>query len=334
MKKQEHEFYERLENKGVSRRDFMKFCTAVTAALGLSSSMVVKVSEALAQVKQRPSVVWLHFAECTGCSESFLRTTYPYVADILFDVISLDYHETIMAAAGHQAEENLEKAVRDGKGKFICIVEGAIPTGDTANWGVIAGRTFQQIGEHVCKNALATICVGACATYGGVQAAKPNPGNFKGVGEALGIKPINVAGCPPNPINMVAVIVHYLLLGKLPDLDSLGRPLFAYGKTIHDQCPRRSHYESGEFVKEFGSKEAAQGWCLYEMGCKGPDTYNNCPLVKFNEGTSWPVQAGHPCIGCSEPDFWDKMAPFYMSKEAKAPKDAKTPKEAKAPNKK
>ncbi|MBU4013615.1 MAG: oxidoreductase, partial [Proteobacteria bacterium] len=88
-------------------------------------------------------------------------------------------------------------------------------------------------------------------------------------------------------------------------------PLFAYGKTIHDQCPRRSHFEDGDFVTEFGSKEAAMGYCLYKMGCKGPATYNNCPIAKFNEGTSWPVEAGHPCLGCSEPDFWDKMSPFY-----------------------
>jgi [NiFe] hydrogenase small subunit len=139
----------------------------------------------------------------------------------------------------------------------------------------------------------------------------PNPTGAKGVSEALGIKTVNIPGCPPNPINFVGTVVNYLLFGKLPDLDDKGRPLFAYGQLVHDQCPRRGHFEAGEFVKSFDSPEAAQGWCLYEMGCKGPDTYNNCPLVKFNDGTSWPVQAGHPCIGCSEPGFWDKMTPFY-----------------------
>jgi len=140
----------------------------------------------------------------------------------------------------------------------------------------------------------------------------PNPGGYKGVGDALGIKTVNIPGCPANPINLVGTIVNYLLLGKLPACDDLGRPLFAYGKSIHDQCPRRSHYENDEFVTEFGSEEAANGYCLYKMGCKGPDTYNNCPIAKFNDGTSWPVEAGHPCIGCSEPGFWDKMNPFFV----------------------
>ncbi len=139
-------------------------------------------------------------------------------------------------------------------------------------------------------------------------------GAGKGIGEALGIKPVNISGCPPNPINFVATIVHYLLLGKLPELDDNGRPLFAYGKLIHDNCPRRAHYEEGNFVKVFGDEGTMNEWCLYEMGCKGPNTYNNCPQLLFNDGTSWPIGAGHPCIGCSEPDFWDEMAPFFVNK--------------------
>jgi [NiFe] hydrogenase small subunit len=146
---------------------------------------------------------------------------------------------------------------------------------------------------------------------GGVQAAKPNPGGYVGVGDALGVKTLNIPGCPPNPINFVGTVVNYLLLGKLPALDNLGRPVFAYGNTIHDKCPRRSHFENDEFVEEFGSEEAAMGYCLYQLGCRGPETFNNCPIVKFNDGTSWPVEAGHPCIGCSEPNFWDSMSPFY-----------------------
>ena len=110
----------------------------------------------------------------------------------------------------------------------------------------------------------------------------------------------------------MGTVVNFLLLGKLPALDSLGRPLFAYGQTIHDNCPRRGHFENGEFVTEFGSKEAADGYCLYKVGCRGPETYNNCGIVKFNSGASWPVQAGHPCIGCSQPEFWDKFTPFYQ----------------------
>jgi len=311
MEKQKKAFYEKLEKKGISRRDFMKYCTFLTATMGLSSSFIPKIAEVFAAPKQRPPVIWLHFAECTGCSEGLLRSTYPYPDDLILDILSVEYHETIMAAAGQQAEANLHDAVKKYNGKFICVVEGAIATKYNGAYGKIGDRTFLEIAKDVCPKSAAVICIGTCSSYGGIQAAKPNPGGYKGVGDALGIKTVNIPGCPPNPVNFVGTVVNYLLLGKLPALDELGRPLFAYGKTIHDQCPRRSHFEDGDFVTEFGSKEAAMGYCLYKMGCKGPDTYNNCPIAKFNEGTSWPVEAGHPCLGCSEPDFWDNMSPFY-----------------------
>jgi [NiFe] hydrogenase small subunit len=312
MEKEKRNFYERLEQKGVSRRDFMKYCSALTATMGLSAGYVSKVEEVFAAPKERPPVVWLHFGECTGCSEALLRSVYPYPDDLVLEILSIEYHETIMVAAGEQAEENLHAAVKKYNGKFICVVEGAISTKDNGIYGKVADRTFLEIGKDICPKAAAVICLGTCSSYGGVQAAKPNPGGYKGVGDALGIKTVNVPGCPPNPVNFVGTVVNYLLLGKLPALDNLGRPLFAYGKTIHDQCPRRSHFENDEFVTEFGSQEAAMGYCLYKVGCRGPETYNNCPTVKFQGGTSWPVQAGHPCIGCSEPDFWDKMTPFYQ----------------------
>ena len=307
----EKAFYEKLENKGVSRRDFMKYCTFLTATMGLSSSFVPKVAEVFAAPAQRPPVIWLHFGECTGCSESVLRTQYPYVDDLVLEILSVEYHETIMAAAGQQAEDQLQASLKKYAGKFICVVEGSIATKYDGAYGKIGGRTFLEIAKDVSSKAAAVIAIGACATYGGIPAAKPNPGGYKGVGDALGIKTVNIAGCPPNPVNFVGTVVNYLLLGKLPELDDLGRPLFAYGKTIHDQCTRRSHFENEEFVEEFGSAEAADGYCLYKMGCRGPETYNNCPVAKFNDGTSWPIEAGAPCIGCSEPNFWDKFTPFY-----------------------
>ena len=308
---QEKQFYEKLEGKGVSRRDFMKYCTFLTATIGLSASFVPKVAEVFAAPVQRPPVIWLHFGECTGCSEAMLRTVYPYVDELVLEILSVEYHETIMAAAGQQAEDQLHAAMKKYSGKYICVVEGAIATKYNGAYGKIGGRSFLEIAKEVVPQAAATIAIGTCASYGGIQAAKPNPGGYVGVGKALNTKVINLPGCPPNPINLVGTIVNYLLLGKLPALDGEGRPLFAYGKTIHDQCPRRGHFDNDEFVEQFGSEEASLGYCLYKMGCRGPETYNNCPVAKYNDGTSWPVEAGHPCIGCSMPDFWDKMTPFY-----------------------
>jgi [NiFe] hydrogenase small subunit len=301
---------EKLALKGVSRRDFMKFCGFMATVLGLPMSFAPRIAEAV--TKKRPTVVWLQLGECTGCTESFIRSTYPWAADIILDTINLAYHETVMAAAGDQAEHILDEVVKKDKGKYICLAEGAIPTKDNGAYGKIHGKTFIEIANKVVKNAAATIAVGTCASFGGVPAAKPNPTESKTISEVTGVKTVNLAGCPPNADNMVATIVHYLLLGKLPAVDDHGRPLFAYGQIIHNNCERRGHFEAEEFVKEFGDEGAAKGWCLYKMGCKGPETHHNCPIIRWNQGINWPVGAGHPCIGCSEPHFWDKLSPFYV----------------------
>lgn len=301
---------ERLKDRGISRREFLKFCGSIAVVMGLDISYAPKIAEALTS-KKRPSVVYLHNAECTGCSEAVLRTVQPFIDELLFDTISLDYHETLMAASGQAAEAALHQAIKSPEG-YICVIEGAIPTKNNGQYGKVAGKTMLSMCSEIAPKAKAVIAIGACATFGGVQAAKPNPTGAKGVNEALKhlkVKAINVAGCPPNPYNFIGTVVHYLTKG-LPKLDALNRPVLFYGETVHDLCPRLKHFEKEEYAPSFGSEEARKGWCLYKLGCKGPDTFNNCPKVKFNQ-TNFPIQAGHPCIGCSEPDFWDKMSPFY-----------------------
>lgn len=297
----------RLEQSGVSRRDFMKFCAAVTAAMGLGPACVRKTAKALTAAR-RPSVVWLHNAECTGCSEAALRTIKPYIDALILDTISLDYHETIMAAAGEPAEAALHEAV-NAKDGFYLVVEGGLPTIDNGNWGMVSGHPMMKTTKEIAAKAKGVICIGTCSSYGGVQKAAPNPSKAMGVKEYTGVTTINIPGCPPNPINFVGAVVHVLTKG-IPELDGEGRPTMFYGETIHDNCPRLPHFDASEFAPSFDSEEAKKGWCLYELGCKGPVTSNNCPKVLFNQ-TIWPVQAGHPCIGCSEPDFWDSMSPFY-----------------------
>ncbi len=301
-----------LEEKGFSRRNFMKYCGALTATLGLSSAYAPKVAAALKSAA-RPPVVWLSMAECTGCAEAALRTSYPWIDTLLLDIISMDYMDTIMSPSGEAAEKSLHDSITKHTGKFILIVDGSIPTGANGNYGTAGGKTMIEIIKDVAPKALAIISIGTCAAYGGLPAAAPNPTQAKSISEVTGLKTVNIPGCPPNPINLVGTVVNYLLFGKLPAVDAQGRPLFAYGQLIHDQCPRRSHFDAGEFVTSFNSEEARKGFCLYQMGCKGPQTYNNCPKVMFNEATNWPIGAGHPCIGCSEPGFWDKDAPFFKS---------------------
>lgn len=311
MSKDESTIWEGLRKRGVTRRDFLRFCTLTAATLALPSGFVPKIVEAL-EKKQRPYVVWLEFQDCAGDSESALRASRPTIAQLVLDVISLDYHETIMAPSGKQAEKSLMDVVKNQKGKYITIVEGAIPLNDSGVYCCIGGRTALDIAKEVCGNAALTINVGSCASWGGIASAKPNPTGAVGVGQAVpGITYVNLPGCPMNVENLTALIVHFLTFGSLPPLDSSHRPLFAHGKRIHDNCERRAHFDAGQFVRKWGDEGHRLGWCLYEMGCKGPMAYFNCPSIRWNGGTSWPVQGGHGCIACATDHNWDLAAPFY-----------------------
>ena len=300
-----------LENNGISRRDFMKWAAAMTATLALPSSFIPLTARA-AELAGRIPIVWLHMAECTGCSESLLRSSTPSIDSLIFDYISLEYHETVMAASGWQAEENLHNALKDYKGKYILMVEGGIPSGGSEFYLTIGaeGKTGAQSAREAAEDALAIFAIGTCSSFGGVQAADPNPTNAMPLSKITNKPVINVPGCPPSEKNIVGSLLHFILFKTLPALDAYNRPTWAYGLRIHDLCERRGHFDAGEFVQHFGDEGAQNGYCLYKVGCKGPYTFNNCSRLGFNDHTSWPVKAGHGCIGCSEPNFWDTMRPF------------------------
>ncbi|BDY12498.1 hydrogenase small subunit [Hydrogenimonas cancrithermarum] len=304
------ELQDLLSEEGVDRRDFMKWVSATTAMLMLPSFFEPLVAEA-AEVMNRVPVIWIELQDCAGNSEAFIRSDGPKVDEIILEIISLEFQETLMAAAGHQAEAQLHDAVETFKGKYLLFVEGSIPTAMNGFYGTIgpSGETFEEHLTRLSKDAAAIVAVGSCATFGGVPAAAPNPTGAKGVMDIVKGKPIiNIPACPANPANMVGVILHYVLTGQIPELDSLLRPKFAFGYRIHDNCERRAHFDAGEFVEEWGDEGAKNNFCLYKMGCKGPMTFNNCSIVRYNEGVNWPIGVGRGCIGCSEPDFWDKYA--------------------------
>lgn len=314
-------FERELAARGVGRRAFMEFCASMAGMLawpGCGDERRTPSADAIAAALEnveKPVLVWLEFQDCAGDTEALLRASQPSAAEVILDLFSLDYHETLMAAAGHQAEAARAATIAAHAGQYIAVVEGSIPTGASGAFCTIGGRSALQIAEEVCRNAAATIAVGTCAAYGGLPAAAPNPTGALGVGAALPGLPnlIHLPACPANPENFTALLVHYLTEGTWPPLDELGRPLFAYGRTIHSQCERRPHFIAGRYAQSFGDEGHRKGYCLYELGCKGPATSHNCPNVRWNEGTSWPVACGHPCIGCSEPDFWDEMTPFYQA---------------------
>ena len=302
---------EGLKQRGVTRREFLKFCTAMTAMLALPPTMARVMAEAISKAR-RQSVIWLSFQECTGCTESITRSHSPTLENLIFDLISLDYHHTLQAASGEAAEHARALAMKDNEGKYLLIVDGSIPMGNPG-FSTIAGISNHDMLVETAKGAAAIVAVGTCATYGGIPKADPNPTGAVPVSDIIKDKPIiNVPGCPPIPVVMTGVLAHFLTFGGLPEMDTLGRPKSFYGDTIHDRCYRRPFYDQGKFAQSFDDEGARQGWCLFKLGCKGPVTYNACATTKWNDGTSFPIQSGHGCIGCSEPNFWD-AGPLYQA---------------------
>ncbi len=299
-----------MESLDIGKHEVNSWISMVTADMQLHPSFEGVVDNALCNLNKVP-IVWLELSDCSGNSEAFIKSSNPAIEDLIFDYISLDYHELLMSASGDQSETVLEDIIANQKGEYILIVEGAIPMAMEGKFLRIGpkGETGIELLQKCAKDAALVIAVGSCALDGGVVAAHPNPTGAVGVAEALNREDIiNIPGCPTNPTNIVGTLLSYIMFEELPPLDKLNRPLWAYEGRVHDNCERRGHYELGEFVQEWGDAGAKKGYCLFEMGCKGPYANVNCPTMKFNNSTSWPVQAGHGCMGCTEIGFFDKFA--------------------------
>ncbi|MCC7138903.1 MAG: hydrogenase small subunit [Planctomycetes bacterium] len=307
---------ERLRRCGVDRREFLGFvgrlAVAAPAALALTRHLALDAIAGEIEKARRPSVVWLHFQDCTGCSETLLRTSKPDLAELILHLVSLDYHETVMAASGKQAEAALHDAMTNEAGRFVLVVEGSIPTKERGHYMRLAGRPALEVLQDVAAKAAAVIAIGSCASWGGLPSAPPNPTGAVGVDSIVKDKPIvNIPGCPPNPYTFLGVVLQFATAGTLPALDRERRPLFAYDRTIHEHCPRRAHFDAGRFARQFGDDGHRHGWCLYQLGCKGPVTHAGCSTRHFNEvPDAWPIGIGAPCVGCTERDVAFKVPMF------------------------
>lgn len=324
----EETIYAQMRASGFSRRDFMKFCGMLSGMMGLEALAgagligaaagpgAAETVAAALKSKSRVPVIWLELQDCAGCTEAVSRSRSPSLVNLVLNTISVEYHETLMAAAGFQAEEARREAMARSKGQYVLVVEGSPSIGADGIFCAIGGKSGLDILRESAAGAAAVIAVGNCAAFGGLPKAKPNPTEARAVSEVIAGKPIvNIPGCPAIPEVTTGTIAHFLIMGGLPATDKLKRPLTFYGHTIHDHCLRRPFYDAGKFVARFDDEDARAGHCLYKMGCKGPTTYNACPSLKWEKGLSFPVQSGHPCLGCSEPNFWDGGG-FYQGQSA------------------
>lgn len=302
--------YEALSRNGVSRRDFLKFCSMTAAVLGLAPAMAADIAHAL-ETRPRLPVIWIEGLSCSCCTESFIRSSHPLVSDIILNMISLDYNDVLMTASGDQAQAAFEDAIKKNEGNYILAVEGNAPLGNQGMFCIDGGKPWLEKLKQGAKGAKAVVAWGTCACWGCVQAARPNPTNVKTVADLIHNKlVVKIPGCPPIPNVMSALIAYIVTFDRLPELDSQGRFAAFYGQHVHDQCVRRAHFDAGEFVEEWDDEGAKKGYCLYKMGCRGPTTFNACPTTRWNDGVSYPIESGHPCLGCSEQGFFDNGS-FY-----------------------
>ena len=307
-----------LRTPQLTRRDFIKVAGASLALLGLSQALTPKVVRALEESLGKPAVVWLEGQDCAGCVESFLNSLEPPATSLIIDTISLRYNETAMAASGYQAEAELDRSVEEGG--YILVIEGAIPLAEDGLYCTVGGRPFKDIVRECARNAAAIVCVGSCATFGGIPRSGPTDAVgylFRGTKkhhyyDDVGEKPvINLPTCPLHPERLVAVLVHYITFGTVPELDQFHRPVVMYGTNQHENCPRRGHFEAGRFVTDWGDP-AQHGWCLYLKGCKGPWANQDCWKRLWNNRTNFCIQANIPCVACSEPEFYESVSPMYI----------------------
>ena len=303
----------------ITRRDFLKASGAVVVALSVTTSGLIKLQKVMALEGGQP-VVWLQGQSCTGCSTSLLNSIYyTTIDDLLLNTIDLEYHPTVMAAAGDLAVSAAEAAY--DKGGYVLVVEGAIPTAEGGRYCYLwPGMTALEGVKTFSQNAAFIMAVGTCAAYGGIPGGSPNPTKAEGVSEILGRKTevINIPGCPAHPDWIVGTIAHLLTYGEAPKLDTLGRPKDYYQGKIHSNCPNRKKFHEQRLF----AKELSELACLDKLGCKGKETDADCPIRKWNSpaqgeyGVNWCIGARNPCQGCTDPGFPDSMSPFYTLEEA------------------
>ncbi len=325
-----------MSGKLVSRRQFLKHAGATAALLGLSEAMIPQLANALQELAAgKPPVIWIQGQNCTGCSVSFLNSNYPGVADLVLNQLSVRYQPNVMAGTGKTAIEAIDETVKSMKGKYVLVVEGPVPTaenGEYCTFGLGTGtkklmgntvpndKTIQEWMNELVPPAAAVIANGSCAAFGGIPAANASVTGTTPISKVVArIDPrkpvINVGGCPSHPDWFVGTVLEALLYlqgkGKLNlNENKMSRTFF--GQLIHENCERRASFDSGLFLEDWNQNNPDMKLCMFKMGCKGPVTYADCPVRRWNSKVNWCVGANAPCHGCASPAFYKELSPLYQ----------------------
>lgn len=287
--------------------DINFICPEYKARINTAASLMDAVETQIRQgfFKKR-NLVWLELTGCSGNIISLLDGSNPDFKYLISQMTHFIYNNSLLAAEGEAAMEMLFSVLGSD---YILAVEGAVATKNNGLYNII-GRlegkpvTALEAVKTLGEKAAHVMAIGACATHGGVSAARPNPADCVSVQSVLNRKVIKLPGCPCHPDWFMGTLAHILLYGE-PELDSTDRPILFYSNTIHDRCPRRSYFDKGIFAQKLGDKT-----CMFKLGCRGPVTRIDCPVRQWNQYVNWPIEDDTPCIGCAQFGFPDAMEPF------------------------
>jgi len=282
-------------------------CPEYEARLDTVANLVNSLrTQASRGVLKKRNLVWLELTGCSGNIISLLDGSNPDFTYLISHMTRFVYNNSLAVSEGEAAMEQLFSVLDSD---FILAVEGAVATKNNGFYHIIGRRkgrpvTALEAVKTLGSRASHVIAVGACATHGGVSAARPNPAECVSVPSLLSRKVILLPGCPCHPDWFMGTLAYILLYGE-PELDNRDRPLLFYSTLIHDRCPRRSYFDQGIFAQKPGDKT-----CMFKLGCRGPVTRIDCPVRQWNGYVNWPVEDDTPCIGCAQFGFPDAMEPF------------------------
>lgn len=304
----------------------------IADGLSLPDHMVDHVHEHLDELSTGVApVIWIQGQSCTGCTIALMDSDEFNPRNLMTGRFSLRYQPDLMAAEGDQAIEVIEKTERESLGKYIVVLEGAVPTGEGEGFCTfgLSETTMDLMGNTVPAHRTvfdwllelipgceAVMAIGNCASFGGIptmDSAVTGATSATDVVEAIdSTKPvINVSGCPPHPDWITGTLIDLLLWvddhKEAPVLDEHLRLKKFYEGKVHDTCERRSAFEAKLFLEDWNDTRPEEDRCLLKMGCRGPATHGDCTRRKWNRRVSWCVGMNAPCQGCAEPGFHDKL---------------------------
>jgi hydrogenase small subunit len=300
------------------QNQFAAFCAIHKNQPGFGAKLCRTFNLNLLETNSKPPLIWLEANACSGDSISMLNTVDPQLGQMICSLLEIRYWNALMPDQGEAALNSLLRTAEQPD--FFLIVEGAIATAAAGSYTIplkIGNYRLSSLEllRWLAPKAKYILAVGTCAAFGGPSAARPNPSVSKGVRDIVPEPVINVSGCPINPDWVIGTLAHLLLFGR-PEVDHDQRPTLFYGQTNHQICQRRSFFDKKVFAKQLGDPS-----CMFSLGCMGPITGADCAYRLWNSHLNWPVKAGTPCIGCTNPGFPDQSMPFFTPLSKKVPRN-------------